>query len=108
MTWILLVISIVLEVCATSLLNASQGFSKPLHGGAALLLYACSFYLAAKVMTALPVGIVYAIWSGMGIVLISAVGWLVFKQKLDFPAFIGLAMIVGGVAVINLFSKSGH
>ncbi|PJG85530.1 DMT family transporter [Conservatibacter flavescens] len=106
MTWILLTISIVIEVIATSLLNASAGFTRPWHTAGALSLYALSFYFASKVMTMLPVGIVYAIWSGMGIVLISAVGVIWFKQKLDVAAIIGIALIISGVAVINLFSKS--
>ncbi|TNH06998.1 DMT family transporter [Testudinibacter sp. TR-2022] len=106
MIWFLLMISIVTEVFATSMLNASQGFSRPLYGVAALALYAVSLGVLAKVMTGLPVGIVYAVWSGMGVVLISAIGWFFFKQKLDLPAFVGLAMIIGGVLVINLFSHS--
>lgn len=107
MIWGILAISILVEVCATALLNASSGFNKPWYGFAALILYGVSFYLAAKVMTVLPVGIVYAIWSGMGIVLISAVGLLFFKQKLDIAGMLGLAMIIAGVLVINVFSSSG-
>ncbi|MDG6895516.1 DMT family transporter [Volucribacter amazonae] len=106
MTWLLLSLSIIIEVCATSLLNASAGFSKPLPTLGALVLYALSFYLAAKVMTVLPVGIVYAIWSGMGIVLISAVGMVLFKQRLDMAAILGIGLIISGVLVINLFSKT--
>jgi len=106
MTWLLLAFSIAIEVCATSLLNASQGFSKMPQTFGALALYMVSFYFASKVMTVLPVGIVYAIWSGMGIVLISAVGLFFFKQKLDFAALLGISLIISGVLVINLFSKS--
>lgn len=106
MIWLLLAISIALEVCATSFLNASQGFSKMPQTVTALLLYTASFYLASKVMMHLPVGIVYAIWSGMGIVLISAVGLVLFKQKLDLAAMIGIGLIIAGVVVINLFSNS--
>lgn len=108
MIWFLLAISIAFEVCATSLLNASAGFTRLPQTAGALTLYALSFYFASKVMTELPVGIVYAVWSGMGIVLISAVGLIFFKQKLDTPAIIGIALIIAGVAVINLFSKVSH
>ncbi|TCP96246.1 small multidrug resistance pump [Cricetibacter osteomyelitidis] len=109
MMWFLLALSIILEVCATSLLNASAGFTKLPQTVGALVIYTASFYLASKVMIELPVGIVYAVWSGMGIVLISAVGLLLFKQKLDIPAILGISLIIAGVLVINLFSKSaGH
>lgn len=106
MTWLLLSLSIAMEVCATSFLNASAGFTKPVQTTVALVLYACSFYLVAKVMTVIPVGIVYAIWSGMGIVLISAVGLVVFKQRLDFAAILGIVLIIAGVLVINLCSNT--
>lgn len=106
MIWFLLAISICIEVCATSLLNASEGFTKLPQTCGSLLLYALSFYFASKVVMSLPVGIVYAIWGGMGIVLISVVGWLFFEQKLDLSAILGIGLIVSGVLVINLFSKS--
>lgn len=105
MTWLWFSLSIILEVVATSLLNVSAGFSKPMPALVALIFYALSFYLVAKVMTVLPVGIVYAIWSGMGIVLISAVGAIVFKQQLDMVTLLGIGLIISGVLVINLFSK---
>lgn len=68
--------------------------------------YLAAFYLLSIALKEVPVGLAYAIWSGMGVVLIAAIGWVIFKQRLDAPALLGLAMIVGGVVVINLFSKT--
>jgi small multidrug resistance pump len=71
--------------------------------------YMVSFYLLSLTLRTLPIGIAYAIWSGVGIVLISAVGWLLYGQRLDAPAVLGLGLIVAGVLVVNLFSRSvGH
>ncbi len=101
-----LMIAILLEVAGTSALQASQQFSRLLP---TLVMGACyigAFYFLSLALRTIPVGIAYAIWSGLGIVLISAIGLLLFGQKLDAPAILGLAMIVAGVAVIQLFSKS--
>lgn len=98
--------AILLEVIGTSALQASHQFTKPLP---TLLMGACylgAFYLLSIALRAIPVGIAYAIWSGLGIVLISLAGLFLFKQKLDLPALLGLGMIIGGVIVINVFSKS--
>lgn len=101
--------AIVCEVIATSALKASDGFSRP---GPSLLTaagYMVSFYLLSLALKTIPVGVAYAIWSGLGIVLIAGVGWLVFGQKLDAPTLAGMAMIIAGVAVMNLSSRSaGH
>ncbi|PZT96993.1 MAG: QacE family quaternary ammonium compound efflux SMR transporter [Brevundimonas sp.] len=108
-TWAALLGAIALEVAGTSLLQASQQFSRawPTAGMAAC--YGLAFYLLSIALRQMPVGIAYAIWSGLGVVLISVVGAAVFRQRLDLPAMAGLAMIVGGVVVINLFSKTvGH
>lgn len=70
--------------------------------------YGASFYLLAIALKSIPVGIAYAIWSGLGIVFIAAIGRLVFGQRLDLPAFLGIGMILAGILVINLFSKAGH
>ena len=71
--------------------------------------YGLAFYLLSIALRQMPVGIAYAIWSGLGVVLISVIGAVVFRQRLDPPAIAGLAMIVGGVVVINLFSRTvGH
>lgn len=105
-TWMALLGAIALEVAGTTLLQASQQFTRawPTAGMAAC--YGLAFYLLSIALRQMPVGIAYAIWSGLGVVLISVIGAVVFRQRLDLPAMAGLAMIVGGVVVINLFSKS--
>ena len=105
-SWILLGISIVAEVIATTALKSSQGLSRVGPSLLAVAGYCLAFYLVAKVMEHLPTGVVYAIWSGLGIVLISVVGWLWHGQRLDAPALLGMLLIVVGVLVIQLFSKT--
>ncbi|HTW29858.1 MAG TPA: SMR family transporter [Acetobacteraceae bacterium] len=108
-TWLLLVGAIVAEVVGTSALKLSDGFTRPLPSVAAGLCYAVAFYALSLTLRTLPVGIVYAIWSGCGIVFIAAIGVVGFGQRLDAPAIIGLALIIAGVATVNLFSRSiGH
>lgn len=106
MTYVYLVTAIILEVIGTSALQASEQFTKPKPLILTALGYAASFYFLSLVLRTMPVGIAYAIWSGLGIVLISLVGLVWFGQKLDMPAVIGLALIIAGVATINLFSSS--
>ena len=107
--YLLLGVSIVAEVVATSALKSSQGLTRLGPSALAVLGYCVAFYLVSKVMNHMATGVVYAVWSGLGIVLISLVGWLLYGQKLDLPAVIGMAMIVGGVLVIQLLSKAtGH
>lgn len=109
MTYLYLFIAIVAEVIATSSLKASESFTRLWPVVVSLVCYSIAFYFLALVLRTMPTGIAYAIWSGVGIVLISVVGWVVFKQKLDLPAIIGLALIIAGVLVVNLFSKTvGH
>ncbi|MGK5080552.1 SMR family transporter [Janthinobacterium sp. HLX7-2] len=109
MTYFYLAIAIIAEVIATSALKASDGFSRLLPSIITVVGYCIAFWFLSLTMRVIPTGIVYAIWSGVGIVLISAVGWFWFKQSLDLPALIGLGLIIAGVLVINLFSKSvGH
>ena len=103
--YVYLGIAIVAEVVATSLLKASTGFTRLWPSVATVVGYAISFYFLALSLNSIATGIAYAIWAGVGIVLISLVGWLVFDQVLDAPALIGMGLIVSGVAVINLFSK---
>lgn len=104
-----LAISIIAEVVATSALKSADGFSKLTPSLIVIVGYAVAFYYLSATLRFLPVGIVYAIWSGAGVVLISLAGWLIYGQKLDIPAIIGLAMIICGVMLINLFSKTtGH
>ncbi|WP_312758551.1 SMR family transporter [Pulveribacter sp.] len=102
----LLGISIVCEVVATSALKSSQGLTRLWPSLLAVAGYCVAFWLVSRVMNHMATGVVYAIWSGLGIVLISLVGWLMYGQKLDAPALAGIAMIVGGVLVIQLLSKS--
>lgn len=104
--WVLLAVSIAAEVLGTTLLKYSDGFTRPGPTLGALTAYAFAFYLVSLVFRTLPVGVVYAIWSGVGIVLTGLIGLFVFGQKPDLPALIGMAMIIGGVLVINLFSGS--
>jgi len=101
-----LLLAILAEVVATSLLKVSEGLTKPIAGAVSLLCYAVAFYCLSLTLKTIPVGIAYGIWSGVGIILISLIGYLRFGQALDIPAIAGLALIVAGVAVINLFSES--
>ena len=107
--WVYLITAIVSEVIATSALKASTGFSKPLPSVVVVVGYLVSFYFLSLTLKTIPVGIAYAIWSGVGVVLISIVAWLLYGQKLDLPALIGMGLIISGVMVINLFSSTaGH
>ena len=108
-TWAALLGAIALEVAGTTLLQASQQFTRPWPTAGMAVCYGLAFYLLSIALRQMPVGIAYAIWSGLGVVLISVIGAVVFRQRLDPPAIAGLAMIVGGVLVINLFSRTvGH
>ena len=101
-----LAVAIAAEVIATSALKASEGFTRT---GPSLLVaagYGIAFYFLSLTLKTVPVGVAYAIWSGAGIVLIALIGWRVLKQPLDLPAVLGMALIVAGVAVIQLFSKA--
>jgi small multidrug resistance pump len=101
----LLAIAIVAEVIATSAMRASDGFSRLLPSTVVVLGYGIAFYCLSLTLRSIPVGIVYAIWSGAGIVLITLVALVLYRQVPDVPAIIGLGLIVAGVAVLNLFSK---
>ena len=98
--------AIVTEVIGTSALQASVQLTRPLPTALMAVSYAISVYLLALAMKSIPVGVAYAIWSGLGIVLITLAGRVIFGQKLDLAAHAGLALIVGGVVVIQLFSES--
>lgn len=107
--WLALAIAIIAEVIGTTALKASNEFSRLLPSLIVVVGYGTAFYFMSISMRVLPVGIMYAIWSGMGIVLISVLGWLIYRQTLDTPAMIGLVFIIAGVIIINVFSKSvGH
>lgn len=105
----LLAVAIVAEVVATSALRASDGFTRLVPSLIVVAGYGVSFYLLSLTLRSLPVGIVYAVWSGAGIVLITAVAAFLFKQVPDLPAVLGMGLIVAGVVVLNVFSKvSAH
>ncbi|MGR3623043.1 SMR family transporter [Pseudophaeobacter sp.] len=107
--YIYLVLAIITETIGTSALQASQQFTRFWPSVLVLIAYALSFYLMALTLKFMPVGIVYAIWSGLGIVFIAMIGLLAFGQRLDLPAVLGLGLIILGVLVIHLFSQSaGH
>src|ERR1700744_2577568 len=101
----LLAIAIVAEVIATSAMRAADGFSRLLPSMVVVLVYGIAFYCLSLTLRSIPVGIVYAIWSGAGIVLITLVAVVLYRQVPDLPAIIGLGLIIAGVAVLNLFSK---
>jgi len=99
-------IAIFSEVIATTALKASDGFTQWWPSVVTVVGYGVAFYCLALTLRVIPTGVAYAIWSGVGIVLISLVGWVAFKQNLDLPAVIGMALIIAGVVVINVFSAS--
>jgi Membrane transporters of cations and cationic drugs len=108
-TYVSLGTAIALEVVGTTFLQQSQQFTRLVPTMLMALCYGAAFYLLSIALRVMPMGIVYAIWSGLGIVLISGVGLVVFRQKLDLAAMIGLGLIIAGVVVVNVFSKTvGH
>jgi len=106
MRWVFLSIAILAEVIATSALKSSEGFSKIIPSITVIAGYGIAFYFLSLTLETIPVGIAYAIWSGVGITLISIIGYFIYKQSLDLSAIIGILLIIAGVIVINLFSKS--
>ncbi|MEQ1720184.1 MAG: SMR family transporter [Nitrosomonas sp.] len=104
--WVFLSIAIISEVIATSCLKASEGFTRFWPSVVVVIGYLLAFYLLSLTLKTIPVGIAYAVWSGVGMILIAMVGWLFLGQKLDMPAIIGLVFIITGVMVINIFSRT--
>lgn len=104
--WIFLSVAIISEVIATSALNASNGFLRLWPSLIAIVGYVVAFYFLSLTLRSIPVGVAYAIWSGAGVALISLIAWVIFKQALDTPTIIGLLLIIAGVVVLNLFSKT--
>ena len=104
--WLTLGAAIVAEVIATSALKASEGFTRLVPTLVVAVGYGLAFWLLALTLRAIPVGVAYAVWSGIGTVLIAVVGWLVFGQRLDAWALIGMALIIAGVLVMNLLSAT--
>jgi small multidrug resistance pump len=104
--YISLAIAIVAEIIATSALKASEGFSRLTPSTIVVIGYCAAFYFLSLTLKSIPIGIAYAIWSGVGIAIISLIGWLFFKQSLDLAAVIGIGLIIAGVVILNFFSKS--
>jgi small multidrug resistance pump len=101
-----LIIAVMFEVLATTALKSTQGFTRIVPSIVAVVGYALAFYFLSLPLRTIPVGVVYALWCGAGILFITGISWVYYRQTLDMPALIGMGLIVAGVAVINLFSKS--
>lgn len=109
MNYAYLLAAILCEVIATSALKAAEGFTRLGPSLIVVIGYGLAFYCLSLTLRTIPVGIAYALWSGIGIVLIALAGWILYRQPLDLPAIVGMALIVAGVLVINLFSRTaGH
>ena len=108
MKWIYLSIAIVSEVIATSTLKESEGFTKLVPSIITLIGYSFTFYFLSLTLKEIPLGLTYAIWSGIGICLLSIIGYFRYNQILDFGSIIGISLIGLGVIVINVFSKNLH
>ncbi|MGB0661007.1 MAG: DMT family transporter [Mangrovicoccus sp.] len=106
MHWLYLIAAIIGEIIGTTALTASNGFSSWGWGVLALGSYGVSFVFLSFALKIIPVGIAYAVWSGVGIAAIAILGVALFGQKLDWPAILGLSLIIAGVLVLNLFSQS--
>lgn len=109
MKYLYLALAIVLEVIGSSCMKASDGFTKWLPTGITIVAYLACFFFFSQSLKQIPLGTAYAIWAGMGIVLTAIISVIIFKQSLDAPAIIGMALIIAGVVVMNVFSKTaGH
>jgi len=104
--YIYLAVAIVCEVIATTALKTTEGFTRLLPSAVTVLGYATSFYFLSLTLKSLPTGIVYATWSGVGIVLVSLISWLYYKQALSVTTMLGMALIIAGVVVVNLSSQA--
>lgn len=104
--YLYLAIAIVAEVIATTALRAADGFTVLIPSAISIAGYVVAFYFLSLTLRGMPVGIAYAIWSGVGIILVSLAGWVIYRQLLDLPALVGMGLIMAGVIVINVFSKT--
>jgi small multidrug resistance pump len=104
--WMFLAVAIIAEVISTTALKATAGFTRLGPSLVVVAGYATAFYCLSRTLDVIPVGIGYALWSGIGIVVVTALAWVLYGQVLDLPAIVGLALIVAGVLVLNLFSQS--
>lgn len=105
-SYIALGIAITAEVVATTALKASDSFTRLLPSAIAITGYAIAFYFLTITLRTMPTGVAYAIWSGLGIVLITLASFVIYRQSVDLPALLGMALIIAGVVVLNVFSKS--
>jgi small multidrug resistance pump len=109
LTYVYLTVAIAFEVFATTMLKDTEGFTRLRPSVLTIAGYALAFYFLSLTLRVMPVGVVYAIWSGAGILFITVIGWIYFRQMLDLPAVIGMTFILTGVVIINLFSRTvGH
>jgi len=106
MKYFFLIIAVIAEVIATSALKSVEGFTRLWPSVVVVIGYGVAFYFLSLTLKTIPVGIAYAIWSGLGITLVSIIGYFVYKQTLDLPAILGLCLIISGVLVINVFSET--
>lgn len=104
--YLLLFSAIAAEVVATSALKASEGFSRLLPSLVVIAGYGIAFTCLSLTLRTIPLGIAYAIWSGVGTALVAVIGWLFYRQALDLPAFLGIGLIIAGTLVLNIFSKT--
>lgn len=104
--WMILGLAIVAEVIGTSALKASDNFTRLAPSLIVVVGYGVAFYCLSLVLKSVPVGIAYAVWSGLGIVLITAVAWLLYGQRIDLAGLVGMGLIIAGVVVLNVFSKA--
>ena len=106
MSWLMLVVAIAAEVIATSTLKSTEGFTRLWPSVVVVVCYEIAFILLALTLKKIPVGVVYAVWSGVGVALVTLIAWLFLDQTLDAAGIVGVSLIVGGVVVINAFSKT--
>lgn len=103
-----LALAILSEVAATSALKSSEGFTRPAPSLVVVVGYGISFFLLSLALRSIPVAIAYAIWSGVGVALIAVIGWVLYRQALSIGELTGIGLIIAGVALLNLYSKTAH
>nr|WP_208454514.1 SMR family transporter [Jannaschia marina] len=109
MHWLYLILAIAFETVGTTALKTSEGFTRLWPSLLCLACFFSALFLLSLVLKVVPVGVTYAIWSGLGIVLIASIGWVAFDQRLDLPAIVGMALIIAGIVVMQVFSNTaGH
>lgn len=106
MKWLHLIIAVVSEVIATSALKSSESFTKLYPSLIVVAGYGTAFYFLSLTLRSMPVGIAYAVWSGVGVLLVTLVGMFVYGQRIDLPGWVGIGLITAGVLVLNILSKS--